>query len=211
MSLKRRRESDYEEDKINTEALNRNEHQEHSEYHENNEHNEQDQQKALPNQLVNKIQPIIEFNTGSKSKSKHKGKEKINTTIICNLPPNCSDNPQSFDNYKSYELHYISNHTNNCSECKKNFPTSKLLDLHISENHNPFMKIQLEKGERVFGCFVENCDKFFRDHKKRRLHLIDKHDYPKDFIFSIVDRGISKNDTSLIKKNTRNYNVWKPA
>lgn len=148
----------------------------------------------------------------SNLKSKHsKNIPQIDKSIRCMLPPLCSKDPQVFDSFSHYQLHYLANHTNICAECKKNFPTSKLLDLHIAENHDPFTKIKLQKGEPIFGCFVENCDRLFKDHKKRRLHLIDKHDYPKDYIFSIVDRGIGKNDTSLLKKNTKSYGVWKPA
>lgn len=145
-------------------------------------------------------------------KPKHKNKPKKNTvkdtTITCTLPPCVSE---SFPTFSQYELHYISTHTNICSECKSNFPTTKLLDVHIAENHDPFMKIKLQRGDPVFGCFVEGCDRVFSTHKKRRLHLIDKHHYPKDFVFSVVDRGIKKGDTSLIKKNTNPHGVWKPA
>ncbi|KAG0684231.1 hypothetical protein C6P40_005013 [Pichia californica] len=157
---------------------------------------------------ISEIDPVIKPNI---LKNKSKTNAKPDTSICCSLPPLCSQNPQIFANRKQYELHYISSHTNTCSECSKNFPTSKLLDLHIGENHDPFIRIKLQKGEPVFGCFVEGCDRVFKDHKKRRLHLIDKHDYPKDFIFSIVDRGIKMSDTSLIKKNTQSYGVWKPA
>lgn len=147
----------------------------------------------------------------TRSKSKNKSKEPNNTPIECSLPPLCSQEAKQFESFEQYELHYVSEHTNICTECKRNFPTNRLLELHIAENHDPFMKIKLQRGDRVFGCFVENCDKLFRDHKKRRLHLIDKHDYPRDYIFSIVDRGIRKSDTSLIKKNTQAYGVWKSA
>lgn len=168
-----------------------------------------------PNKLPDtQIELDISENTHIKTKNNNKShhqKSKTDSSITCNLPPICSQDPSVFPNWKQYELHYISSHTNTCSECTKNFPTSKLLDLHITENHDPFTRIKLQKGEPVFGCFVENCDRFFKDHKKRRLHLIDKHDYPKDFIFSIVDRGIKKSDNSLIKKNTKSYGVWKPA
>lgn len=163
-------------------------------------------------QIKNSIPNNNNYNNSHHSKNKSKQKSKqIDSSIVCNLPPFCSQDPKTFTNWKQYESHYISDHTNTCSECSKNFPTSKLLDLHIAENHDPFIKIKLQKGEPVFGCFVEGCDRVFKDHKKRRLHLIDKHDYPKDFIFSIVDRGIKKSDTSLIKKNTKSYGVWKPA
>lgn len=183
MSLKRQRESDDEDT--------------------NNIDIKQVKNYSLNNNELNKV-------NHSNNKSKHKSKQ-IDSPIICNLPPLCSQVPKTFTNWKQYESHYISDHTNTCSECSKNFPTSKLLDLHIAENHDPFMKIKLQKGEPIFGCFVEGCDRVFKDHKKRRLHLIDKHDYPKDFIFSIVDRGIKKNDTSLIKRNTKPYGVWKPS
>ncbi|TID16743.1 hypothetical protein CANINC_004100 [Pichia inconspicua] len=145
------------------------------------------------------------------NKQKNKSKGPKETNIECNLPPLCSQDPKQFDSFEQYELHYISEHTNICTECKKNFPIYRLLELHIAENHDPFIKIKLQRGDKVFGCFVENCDKLFRDHKKRRLHLIDKHDYPRDYIFSIVDRGIRKSDTSLIKKNSQAYGVWKSA
>lgn len=149
-----------------------------------------------------------------KTKNKNKNKKPVSEpiSITCSLPPICSQNPCTFETHSTFELHILSNHTNICTQCKKNFPTAKLLDLHILENHNPFIKIKLEKGEPVFGCFVDNCDRVFKNHKKRRLHLIDKHDYPKDYIFSIVDNGIRKNDSSLIKKNqNKSFGVWKPA
>lgn len=150
--------------------------------------------------------------SNNKSVNKSNNKNILEKNITCSLPPLCSQNPKDFDNFADYQLHYLSDHTNICAECSKNFPTSKLLDLHINENHNPFIKIKLQKEEPVFGCFVENCDKLFKNHKKRRLHLIDKHDYPKNFIFSIVDRGIKKTDTSLIKQDAKkSYGVWKPA
>lgn len=169
--------------------------------------------------VFKQVKGVIEesqINNGQNGKletgtNKSKQISKSDKSITCSLPPTCSQEPQTFNTWKQYQSHYLSAHSNTCSECSKNFPTPKLLDLHIAENHDPFIKIKLQKGEPVFGCFVEGCDRVFKDHKKRRLHLIDKHDFPKDFIFSIVDRGIKKGDTSLIKKNTKSYGVWKPA
>ncbi|ODV86466.1 hypothetical protein CANARDRAFT_27670 [[Candida] arabinofermentans NRRL YB-2248] len=123
--------------------------------------------------------------------------------IICTLPPQCSITPHMFLDERSFESHYLSEHSNVCSECHKNFPNEHLLNLHIDENHNPILKIQLEQGLAVFHCFVPGCDKVCSTHKKRRLHLVDKHGYPKDFIFSIVDTGIKPGQNSLIKRYTR--------
>lgn len=105
----------------------------------------------------------------------------------CALPPH---KPMSFSTYAEYDSHYQQSHTNRCTECKKNFPSGHLLDLHIVENHDPIVASKREEGEKTYACFVEGCEKVCRDWKKRRSHLVDKHGFPKNYDFLVVDHGI---------------------
>lgn len=42
-----------------------------------------------------------------------------------------------------------------------------------------FNELKKEKGEKTFQCFVEGCDRLCSTPQKRRLHVIDKHGFPK--------------------------------
>jgi len=96
----------------------------------------------------------------------------------------------SFVTYAEYETHYQQAHTNRCTECSKNLPSAHFLELHIAENHDPLLAARREKGGKTFACFVEGCDKVCSEWTKRRSHLVDKHCFPKNYDFFIVDRGI---------------------
>lgn len=154
-------------------------------------------------------EPVL--SKSGRRRARQKEAKIIAKQVTCSLPPGCDQTPQTFANGGLYHAHYVTCHTNVCSECKRNFPTAQILACHIAENHDPFTRIRLEKGEPVFGCFVAGCERLFKDHKKRRLHLIDKHGYPRDFVFSVVDAGIKKGALSLIKENNKGYNVWRSA
>lgn len=41
-----------------------------------------------------------------------------------------------------------------------------------------------------YSCFVEGCERKCMTHQKRRMHLIDKHMYPKNFFFAVTRDGI---------------------
>lgn len=105
----------------------------------------------------------------------------------CMLPPH---KPLTFSTYDEYETHYQQSHTNRCVDCSKNFPSTHFLELHIAENHDPINASKREAGEKTFTCFVEGCDKVCSDWKKRRSHLVDKHGFPRNYDFLVVDRGI---------------------
>ena len=109
------------------------------------------------------------------------------TIMRCLLEPH---RPLSFFSYAEYEAHYQQAHTNRCSECKKNFPTGHFLELHIAEDHDPIVASKRDAGEKTHACFVEGCEKVCSDWKKRRSHLVDKHGYPKNYDFLVVDYGI---------------------
>jgi len=117
-------------------------------------------------------------------------------TVCCDLAP-CHH--VIFSNSLEYESHYINNHQHRCLSCNARFPNEYFLELHISEFHDPFNDIRKEKGEKIYKCFLPNCDKVCSNHHKRKLHMIDKHQYPKNFLFSIVKTGLRPNQSSLLK------------
>ncbi|KAL7821551.1 hypothetical protein V8C44DRAFT_314962 [Trichoderma aethiopicum] len=119
----------------------------------------------------------------------------------CSLPPH--KEPLAFRYYGDYEAHYHRFHTNRCIECRKNFPTNHLLDIHIEECHDPLAKVAREKGEHTYSCFVEGCERKCKTPQKRRLHLIDKHMYPKNFFFAVTKEGIDGKRSLLIETGHR--------
>ncbi|KAK4227912.1 hypothetical protein QBC38DRAFT_476496 [Podospora fimiseda] len=120
--------------------------------------------------------------------------------IHCSLPPH--KQPLVFSSYDEYETHHRNQHTNRCLECRKNFPSSHLLTLHIEETHDSFVAIRREKGERTYACFVEGCDKVCREPYKRKMHLIAKHMYPKNFFFAVTRDGIDGRRSLLLEGTT---------
>jgi hypothetical protein len=108
-------------------------------------------------------------------------------TIKCSLPPH---KLTTFPSYQEYETHYAKLHTNRCSECQKNFPSDHFLNLHLTENHDPIVATKRDRGEKIYACFVEGCDKVCGDWGKRKLHLLDKHLFPRNYDFLIVNTGI---------------------
>ena len=121
------------------------------------------------------------------------------TVIVCNLPPHSL---LSFNSYSDYETHYQHNHTNRCAECYRNFPTELYLTLHIIENHDPITAVRRDRGEKTYACFVEGCSKVCETWRKRKLHLIDKHKFPKDFEYFIVNDGVDDR-TSMLRSENR--------
>lgn len=115
----------------------------------------------------------------------------------CSLAPH--RHPIDFPSIEAFELHYAKDHTNRCSSCGKNFPSAHFLALHIDEIHNPLRAELQGKGEKTYQCFVEDCERKCSTPQKRRLHLIDKHLYPKAYHFRIVDTGIDKT-TSMLRE-----------
>ncbi|KAK5122607.1 hypothetical protein LTR85_003870 [Meristemomyces frigidus] len=119
--------------------------------------------------------------------SLEKTTEPSASTMRCLLPPHKA---LSFATFADYDTHYQQAHTNRCTDCKKNFPTSHFLELHIAENHDPIVAAKREKGEKTYSCFVEGCDKVCGEWTKRRSHLVDKHGFPRNYDFFVVNSGV---------------------
>ncbi|KAK9255000.1 hypothetical protein V1507DRAFT_58416 [Lipomyces tetrasporus] len=128
--------------------------------------------------------------------------------IQCTLPPRCTRSPQSFASYAAFERHYAASHTLVCTSCAaRSFPSQHFLDLHLSELHDPFVAARRDRGDKVYRCFVQGCDKVCADTRKRRLHLIDKHGFPREFMFGIVAHGLRRNQASLLYPARKPRNV----
>lgn len=112
----------------------------------------------------------------------------------CDLPPH---KPLSFQSFDDYEIHYRQTHTNRCHECGRNLPTEHFLSLHIAENHDPITAAKREKGMKTYSCFVEGCDKVCIDSRKRRMHLVDKHMFPSNYDFFVVNDGMDNRNSML--------------
>lgn len=113
----------------------------------------------------------------------------------CSLPPHA--HALSFASIAAFEVHYQKDHTNRCTSCAKNFPSAHFLALHIDELHNPLRAARESKGEKTYGCFVKDCEKLCSTPQKRRLHLIDKHMFPKSYNFRVVEFGIDRRTSML--------------
>ncbi|KAL4919417.1 hypothetical protein BDW62DRAFT_178889 [Aspergillus aurantiobrunneus] len=120
----------------------------------------------------------------------------VEEVMRCSLPPHRKT--LSFSSYGDYEVHYQQAHVNRCTQCERNFPTDLFLNLHIEESHDSLVAARRDRGEKTYGCFVEDCERKFSTPQKRRMHLIDKHMFPKTYNFYIVNDGIDK-QTSMLR------------
>ncbi|ORY16489.1 hypothetical protein BCR34DRAFT_476315 [Clohesyomyces aquaticus] len=121
--------------------------------------------------------------------------------IRCHLPPH---KPVEFKTYEQYERHCRTVHSNRCSACGLNFPDEHYLALHISEKHDPLEDSRRSRGEKTYRCLLPECDKVCSDRKKRRLHCIDKHMFPRNYTFGIIEYGIDHRRSMLSTPRRRN-------
>ncbi|KAL8287178.1 hypothetical protein RQP46_003630 [Phenoliferia psychrophenolica] len=75
-------------------------------------------------------------------------------------------------------------------ECGRIFPSQRFLDLHLTECHDSLALVRSERGEKIFACFQPDCKHTFATAKGRRLHLIDKHQYPEQYFFAVTLWGV---------------------
>ncbi|KAK4997856.1 hypothetical protein LTR66_002816 [Elasticomyces elasticus] len=128
------------------------------------------------------------------------GTSELPTTIMrCSLPPH---EPLDFGTYKDYEVHYKQTHSNRCLECGNNFPTNHYLNLHIAENHDPLNQARRERGDKIYACFVEDCDRMCSTWRQRRMHLLDKHGFPRNYDVLIINDGLGQRN-SMLRSDTK--------
>ncbi|CAF9922592.1 MAG: hypothetical protein HETSPECPRED_005096 [Heterodermia speciosa] len=125
----------------------------------------------------------------------------VRAAMKCSLPPH--PETLSFPTFADFEVHYAKTHSNRCSECHRNLPTEHFLGLHISENHDPLAEARRARDEKTYRCFVEDCEKICSTPQKRRMHLVDKHRFPKSYDFLIVNTGIDKRSSMLRTRHRR--------
>ncbi|KAF1844158.1 uncharacterized protein K460DRAFT_261054, partial [Cucurbitaria berberidis CBS 394.84] len=126
----------------------------------------------------------------------------------CSLPPH---EPLSFASFDEYDVHYRKTHVNRCSECHKNFPDEHLLLLHIAEYHDPIIAAKRDQGEKTYACLLPSCDRLCSTPQKRRLHCIDKHQFPRNYDFVIVKDGIDRRNSMLIPRHHRRSSNFSSA
>ncbi|KAF2849115.1 hypothetical protein T440DRAFT_469540 [Plenodomus tracheiphilus IPT5] len=122
------------------------------------------------------------------------------TVMKCSLPPH---EPLEFAAFEEYDVHYRKAHVNRCSECQRNFPDEHFLHLHISEYHDPINATRRERGEQTYACLLPECDRVCSTPQKRRLHCIDKHQFPKNYNFIIIKDGIDRRTSMLLSPHRR--------
>ncbi|KAF4634596.1 hypothetical protein G7Y89_g3497 [Cudoniella acicularis] len=138
--------------------------------------------------IVSSAAKILQYDPDS-------GENSLPVEMKCSLPPH--GETLSFPSHEAFEIHYNKSHLNRCLECRRNFPTEHFLNLHIEENHDSLVVVRRERGEQTYGCFVEDCERKCSTADKRRMHLIDKHLFPKDYDFAVVNHGIDHRSSML--------------
>ncbi|KAH9957028.1 hypothetical protein BC827DRAFT_1228352 [Russula dissimulans] len=118
----------------------------------------------------------------------------VRLPLLCTLPPTCHlpNRPTPLSDSHALETHYATHHAHVCSSrgCGCIFPDARLLELHLTECHDPLAEIRRERGEKIFACHLSSCPRMFANPKARRLHLIAAHAYPKEYFFSVTNKGI---------------------
>ena len=59
--------------------------------------------------------------------------------------------------------------------------------------------MRLRADSIKYSCFVEGCERKCLTHQKRRMHMIDKHMYPKNFFFAVTKQGIDGRRSLLVE------------
>ncbi|KAF1835821.1 hypothetical protein BDW02DRAFT_617714 [Decorospora gaudefroyi] len=126
----------------------------------------------------------------------------------CSLPPH---EPLTFASFEEHEVHYRKMHLNRCRECQKNFPDQHFLHLHIAEYHDPINAAKRDQGERTYACLLPDCDRLCSTPQKRRLHCIDKHQFPREYDFIVVKDGIDRRSSMLIPPHRRRSSTFSSA
>ncbi|GAA95074.1 uncharacterized protein L969DRAFT_95952 [Mixia osmundae IAM 14324] len=93
--------------------------------------------------------------------------------------------------------HHRQRHAHICHECRKTFPDEHFLSLHLTERHDTMTMLKRERGDKTFACFQAACKHVSQTPKQREVHLIEEHQYPRDFLFSLPLRGMAGRQSLL--------------
>ena len=77
--------------------------------------------------------------------------------------------------FTAYTEHYTTAHLHRCLSCHANFPSAHLLSLHLTETHDPLAAIRRKRGEDIYACFVEGCERMFGGVEGRDGHVVREH------------------------------------
>ncbi|BEI81384.1 hypothetical protein CcaverHIS002_0205440 [Cutaneotrichosporon cavernicola] len=128
----------------------------------------------------------------------------LDDTYHCTLPPSCWPEAQSFACVADLEAHQDRMHRWMCRVPVRDKPgrigegatvlVPQQFYRHYTETHDPIAREKLERGEKIFECFLplDQCTKVCLTPKKRRHHLIDKHGYPNTYYFGITCHGLNR-------------------
>ncbi|KAJ3186801.1 hypothetical protein HK101_009584 [Irineochytrium annulatum] len=112
--------------------------------------------------------------------------------IRCTLTPACTA-LKPFKTPHQYEMHYRDVHENHCQECRRCLASRRLLGLHLQELHDSFFSA-IAQSQNAYECFVDGCLKKFAGPFQRKLHLTDKHGFPRHFDFTGAVLGTHPSD-----------------
>lgn len=58
-----------------------------------------------------------------------------------------------------------------------------------------------------YQCFLETCSEKFNNAEERRIHCVEKHNFPTDFRFDLSWRKLKKNKKKVVSKKKDNLNI----
>ncbi|KAJ2158626.1 hypothetical protein GGF46_003626 [Coemansia sp. RSA 552] len=113
---------------------------------------------------------------------------RLQRPMRCHEPPCCGSH--QFPSALAFEKHYDQVHRYRCATCGAMLPSEHWLDLHIQETHDGFFRAQVERGEKLFQCFLPTCTRTFSRPHKRNMHMVDKHGFARSFNWGLVRTGL---------------------
>ncbi|XP_066582944.1 zinc finger protein 511 [Prorops nasuta] len=117
--------------------------------------------------------------------------------------PNCK---ASFKSTLDFTLHYNTLHRYTCQVCNKPKPTARLLDMHLQECHDEYFKL-LSMKQPMYQCYVPGCNVKFYNHNERREHIINIHNYPKNYRFDEPFNSKLKHKNDKLMENENKMDI----
>jgi hypothetical protein len=74
---------------------------------------------------------------------------------------------------------------------------TKALRVYVSRCKLRALSIEASTDRSQFACLVPTCDRLCSTAPKRRMHCVDKHQFPKNYDFFIINDGIDRRSSML--------------